>query len=183
MKFVPTSIAGVYIVQPQQFTDERGYFARTYCEKEFAEIGVRDRFVQLNQSFNKIRGTFRGMHYQRPPFAEKKLVRCAAGAISDYVVDIRKGSPTFLQHLQVELSADNMDMILIPEGVAHGFVTLADNTVLLYHHTEFHNPSSEAGIRVDDPRLDLTVTEPITVMSARDKSYPILDPLFRGIEV
>lgn len=183
MKFNSTAISGVYVITPEPRRDERGWFARTFCKREFAEIGVDAEFVQLNQSFNRIKGTFRGMHYQRPPHAEKKLVRCVAGSICDFAVDLRKNSPTFLKTFAVELSAENMDMILIPEGVAHGFITLEDNTSLLYHHTAFYHPGSEEGVRFDDPSIHLKLPTEIKVMSDRDRSYPLLPPNFHGLQL
>lgn len=183
MKFIPTSIQDVFVIKPHIFSDDRGWFGRTFCKKEFAEQGINADLVQLNQSFNRRKGTFRGMHYQVPPFAEKKLVRCVAGAIVDFVVDLRKGSPTFLRNIEVHISAENMDMILIPEGVAHGFYTLEDRTTLIYHHTEYHNPNSERGLRFDDPQIHIPLPGPINVISERDKNYPLLPADFRGIEL
>lgn len=183
MKFEESPIKGVHIVTATPFTDNRGWFARMFCKKEFLEIGVDAEFVQLNQSYNHVKGTFRGMHYQAPPFAEKKLVRCVAGAVIDFVIDLRKNSPTFLQSFCVELSAENMNMILVPEGIAHGFITLTDETSLLYHHTAFHHPASERGVRFDDPRFQLKLPLPIAVMSDRDKGYPLIPAEFSGIEL
>ncbi|MES2681202.1 MAG: dTDP-4-dehydrorhamnose 3,5-epimerase family protein, partial [Bacteroidota bacterium] len=124
MKFTPQSLSGVYLVELHLLKDDRGGFARTYCKREFEQIGHKKEFVQLNQSWNTKKGTIRGMHYQVPPFSEIKLIRCVKGAVLDVVVDIRKNSPTFLQHLAVELSEDNKTMIYLPEGFAHGFQTL-----------------------------------------------------------
>ncbi len=183
MKFITTAIQGVSIIQPHIFSDERGWFGRTFCKKEFAEHGISADLVQLNQSFNRKRGTFRGMHYQVSPFAEKKLVRCVSGAIVDFVIDLRKDSPTFLKYLEVQISAENMDMILIPEGVAHGFYTLEDRTTLIYHHTEYHNPMSERGLRFDDPQINIPLPGQISIISDRDKNYPLLPLDFSGIEL
>ena len=184
MKFLTTSLPGLYLVKLQPHFDERGWFARTFCKEEFNAAGISLDFVQLNQSFNDTKGTFRGLHYQIPPFAEKKLVRCISGGILDFVVDIRKGSPTFLQHTQIELSAANRDMLLIPEGMAHGFLTLENNTSLIYHHTAFHNASSARGLRHDDPRLSLAIpVGTLSVVSPRDLQYPFLSEAFCGLDL
>jgi dTDP-4-dehydrorhamnose 3,5-epimerase len=183
MKFNESPITGVFVVTAQPHLDDRGWFARMFCKNEFREIGIDAEFVQLNQSFNHVTGTFRGMHYQAPPYAEKKLIRCVAGAILDFVIDLRKGSPTFLNSYAIELSAENKTMLLIPEGIAHGFITLEDKTSLLYHHTAVHHPASERGLRFNDPRVKLELPRPITVISDRDKGYPLLENDFVGIVV
>jgi dTDP-4-dehydrorhamnose 3,5-epimerase len=146
MKFTKTSLSGVLEIDLEPFADERGWFARTYCEKEFEAAGLQSKFVQFNHSFNERAGTFRGFHYQVPPHAETKLIRCISGSVMDIVIDLRRGSPTFLKSIQVKLSAENKKMILIPEGFAHGFITLEENSALLYHHTEFYHIESEQGI-------------------------------------
>lgn len=183
MKFIKTPIDGVFVIKPHLFSDDRGWFGRTFCKNEFLDNGMDINFVQLNQSFNRRKGTFRGMHYQVPPFTEKKLIRCVTGSIIDYVVDIREGSPTFLKHFEVCLSADNMDMILVPEGVAHGFYTLEDRTTLIYHHTEFHNAPSERGIRFNDPIINIKLPGPISIISDRDQGYPLLSDQFAGVSI
>jgi len=183
MNFVESFIAGVFTIKPEPFTDERGWFSRMFCKQEFREVGLDIEFVQLNQSFNRVKGTFRGMHFQLPPFAEKKLVRCVAGGVTDFVVDLRMNSPTFMKTMTVDLTAENMNMILIPEGIAHGFITLQDNTSLLYHHTAFHHPPSEGGIRYDDPQLSIELPVPIEVISLRDRSYELLGQNFNGIKI
>ena len=181
MKFAKTIINGVYVISMEPHFDERGWFGRTFCADEFKEVVGAITFVQLNQSFNEKRGTFRGMHYQVPPFAEKKLIRCVSGGVLDIVVDIRRGSPTFLQSFAVELTAENRDMIFIPEGIAHGFITLDDRTSLLYHHTAFHHPDAARGIRYDDPLMKIKLPLAIEVMSGRDRSYENLPANFTGI--
>lgn len=181
MIFTALPLAGAYTVDVQAFSDERGWFARVWCKNEFWEIGHTKEWVQMNHSVSYAKGTLRGMHFQHPPFREIKLVRCIAGAVMDVIVDIRQGSPTFLQWQAVQLSADNNRMIYIPEGFAHGFQTLQDNSALLYHHTEFYTPGAEGGIRYDDPLVGIQWTLPVTVISQRDAGHPLLDHKFKGI--
>lgn len=181
MTFTETALKGGYIVSPTPFSDDRGWFARTYCKHEFAAIGHTKEWVQMNHSFTKEKGTVRGMHFQHPPFGEIKMVRCVAGAVWDVIVDIRKGSPTFLQHLGVELSAANRQMIYIPEGFAHGFQTLEENTELIYHHCEFYQPGVEGGLRYNDPVLNIQWPLRAINVSGRDNDHPLLDENFKGI--
>ena len=135
----------------------------------------------MNHSVSYAKGTLRGMHFQHPPFREIKLVPCIAGTVMDVIVDIRQGSPTFLQWQAVELSAENNRMIYIPEGFAHGFQTLQDNSALIYHHTEFYTPGAEGGIRYDDPLVGIQWTLPVSIISQRDAGHPLLDHKFKGI--
>lgn len=181
MKFNALPLAGLYAVDLKVLKDDRGGFARTFCKKEFEEIGHSKEFVQLNQSWNTKKGTIRGMHFQKPPFKEIKLIRCVKGAVLDVVLDIRKDSRTFLQHIAIELSEDNKTMIYVPEGFAHGFQTLADNSELIYHHTEYYVPDSEGGLRFDDPLLNIKWQLPVTVISERDKNHPLIDKIYKGI--
>jgi dTDP-4-dehydrorhamnose 3,5-epimerase len=181
MKFVPASLKGVYVIDPEPFADSRGWFARTFCKNEFASIGHDKEWVQLNHSFTNRKGTIRGMHYQLPPFREIKLVRCIAGAVWDVVIDIRKDSETFLQWTAVELSAANRKMIYIPEGFAHGFQTLTDDCELIYHHSSFYTPGAEGGIRYDDPAVAINWPLPLTDISDRDLQHPLLNESFKGI--
>jgi dTDP-4-dehydrorhamnose 3,5-epimerase len=181
MKFIPQPLAGVYLVELRLLTDDRGGFARTFCKREFEQIGHKKEFVQLNQSWNTKKGTVRGMHYQVPPFSEIKLIRCIKGAVLDVVVDIRKDSPTFLQHLAVELSEDNKTMIYLPEGFAHGFQTLTDRAELIYHHTEYFTPEADAGLNFNDPLLKINWPLPVSVISEKDKTNKYIDPTFKGI--
>jgi len=181
MKINPTLIAGVYTIDLDIYTDDRGGFARTFCQKEFSAIGFDKHFVQINHSYNHLKGTLRGMHFQHPPYQETKLIRCIKGSVIDVVVDIRKGSPTFLKNIKVELSSDNKRMILIPEGCAHGFQTLEDQTELIYHHTAFYTPNSEGGLRYNDPLLNIQWTLQTSVISNKDQSYPLLNQHFIGI--
>ncbi len=181
MKFIEQPLAGVYIIELNLLSDERGSFARTFCKNELAQIGHHKEFVQLNQSWNTKKGTIRGMHFQTPPYKEIKLIRCVKGAVMDIIVDIRTNSPTFLKHFAVELTEDNKKMIYVPEGFAHGFQTLQDDTQLLYHHSEFYVPNSEQGLRYDDPALSLKWPSIVTIISDRDKNHPLIDKNFKGI--
>lgn len=181
MKFKALALPGLYTIELNVLKDDRGGFARTFCKKEFEEIGHSKEFVQLNQSWNTKKGTIRGMHFQKPPFKEIKLIRCVKGAVLDVVLDIRKDSPTFLQHIAIELSEDNKTMIYVPEGFAHGFQTLEDNSELFYHHTEYYVPDSEGGLRFDDPQLNIKWQLPVTVISERDKNHPLIDKTYKGI--
>ncbi len=181
MIFTPAPLKGCYIIEIEPLGDNRGWFARTYCKKEFAQIGHTKEWVQLNHSFTSQKGTTRGMHYQLPPHSEIKMVRCIAGAVYDVVVDIRKGSPTFLQWFGAEISADNKKMMYIPEGFAHGFRALTDNCELIYHHSEFYTSGAEGGIHYNDPAISIVWPLALTEISARDNNHPMLDSTFKGI--
>lgn len=174
MKFTETKLKGLYVIEPEILSDERGRFARTYCKKEFAKINFEKEFVQMNFSVNYKKGTLRGMHYQLPPYEETKLIRCISGKVFDVAIDLRKNSGTYLQWFGTELSKDNSKMILIPEGFAHGFLTLEDNSELIYHHTEYYNPSAERGIRYDDKSVNIKFPGEVLIVSEKDKSYPII---------
>jgi dTDP-4-dehydrorhamnose 3,5-epimerase len=180
MIFEETMLKGAYIVSLQLLTDTRGGFARTFCKKEFERINHQKEFVQLNHSYNTFKGTIRGMHFQAPPYQEIKLIRCVKGAVLDVIIDLRKNSPTFLQHFKVELSAENKKMMYVPGNFAHGFQTLEDNSELIYHHTQFYTPHADTGLRFDDPLLDIKwPLEPIMV-SEKDKKYKLIDQIFKG---
>jgi len=183
MRFDPTEIKGCFLIQPIPVSDERGWFARVFCEGEALPFLGEVRFVQINHSFNRRKGTFRGMHYQVPPNAEGKLIRCIAGSITDFILDIRENSPTFLKYISVELSAKNQRMIFIPQGCAHGFQTLEDNSELIYHHTSSYNKDADRGIRYDDPRVDMKLQIGIGMISDKDKGYPLLEKNFKGIQL
>lgn len=172
MRFRPLEIAGVVLVEQDRREDDRGFFARTFCRDEFAAAGLPVHFPQCNTSFNARRGTVRGMHFQRPPHEEPKLVRCTRGAIFDAVVDLRPESPTYLAWLGVELSADNGHALYVPPGFAHGFQTLADATDVLYHMGEVFHPDAAGGIRWDDPAVGVRWPLPVSVISERDATYP-----------
>jgi dTDP-4-dehydrorhamnose 3,5-epimerase len=174
VRFVPTSLAGAFIVEPEPFTDERGVFARTFCAREFNDHGLVATFVQCNTSWNARKGTLRGMHFQRAPASEVKLVRCTAGSLVDVIVDLRMGSPTYLQHAAVELSAASRRALYIPEMFAHGFQTLEDDTEVSYQMSEFYTPELGMGLRWDDPRLGIRWPLEVTTMSDKDRSWPLL---------
>lgn len=174
MKFISTGFKELYVIEPLSQRDERGSFTRLYCEKEFSEINFLKKFVQVNSSFNVKKGTLRGLHYQLPPFEETKLIKCVSGKVFDVVVDIREKSATYLKWFGVELSKQNMKMILIPDGFAHGFLTLEDNTELIYCHTEFYNPSAERGICYNDEVLNIQWPSDIIKVSEKDRKYPLI---------
>ncbi|HSZ84679.1 MAG TPA: dTDP-4-dehydrorhamnose 3,5-epimerase [Puia sp.] len=181
MIFSPTKLSGSYIIDINTIVDDRGWFARYYCKKDFEEIGYQKEWVQLNHSFTKYKCSIRGMHYQLPPFSEIKLVRCIHGSVFDVIVDVRKNSATFLQWFGAELSAENKKMIYIPEGFAHGFQTLTDDCELLYHHSEFYVQGAEAGILYNEPLIQIEWPLTVNVISKRDLQHPQLTNSFEGI--
>jgi dTDP-4-dehydrorhamnose 3,5-epimerase len=172
MTFTETRLAGAYIIGMEKLEDERGYFARSWCRREFNEHGLDSALVQCSTSFNRKKGTLRGMHYQSPPFAESKLVRCTRGAIADVIVDLRRSSPTFTQWVSAELTPDNGTMIFVPKGFAHGFQTLADDTEVYYQMSEFHAFGSQRGFRWNDPAAGIEWPLPVSTMSDNDRSLP-----------
>lgn len=174
MIFKPATLAGAYLIEIEPAEDERGHFARLVCGTEFAAHGLVGHFVQTSQSYNRRRGTLRGMHFQNPPHAEVKLVRCTQGAIYDVIVDLRPASPTYLQWEGFELSVTNGQELYIPEGFAHGFITLADHTYVTYQISHPFTPGSAGGLRYDDPVLAIRWPEPVTVISDRDTGWPLL---------
>jgi len=183
MKYIETPLKGAYIIELEPFRDSRGLFARTFCKNEFLKIGHNKEFVQFNHSVTLNKGTIRGMHYQVPPSAEIKLIRCIRGSVNDVIVDIRYGSPTFLKYFGLELNEENMKMIYIPEGFAHGFQTLKDNTQLIYHHTQYYNPEDERAIRYNDPLIKISwLLEPVN-LTEKDKNHPLIDNNFKGIKI
>lgn len=183
MNFIETKLKGAYVIELNPLEDERGMFARVFCKKEFSKIKHDKEFVQFNHSLNEKKGILRGLHYQEPPFAEIKLIRCIRGALFDVIVDIRKSSSTFLQWTGVELSETNMKMMYVPEGFAHGFQTLNDSTELLYHHTNFYEPSAERGIRYNDSMIGIQWPDKVPIISEKDTNYPLLKTGFTGIEL
>jgi len=170
MIFTETKIKGIYIIDPEPLTDERGFFARSFCKEEFQKHGLETDIVQCNISYNKKRGTLRGMHYQVPPFEEAKIVSCTNGSIYDVVLDLRRDSATYCQWVAVELSADNYRMVFIPKGCAHGFQTLVDNTVVYYQMTEVFHPESASGVRWNDPVFGIQWVLDETIISEKDKN-------------
>jgi dTDP-4-dehydrorhamnose 3,5-epimerase len=173
MKFTETKLQGAFIVEPEFLEDERGFFARTWCRHEFEARGLNPRLVQCNISFNRRRGTLRGMHYQVEPYAEAKLVRCTMGAIYDVILDLRPNSATFKEWLAVELTAENRRMLFIPEGLAHGFQTLEDNTEVFYQMSEFYHPECARRVRYDDPAFAIGWPLLVTIVSDKDMIYPL----------
>lgn len=171
MKFTETELKGAYIVELEPIQDERGFFCRSWCQKEFSERGLTSNLVQCNISFNLKKGTLRGMHYQAKPHEEAKLVRCTMGAIYDVIIDIRPESLTFKQWVAVELTPENRKMLYIPEGFAHGFQTLEDNTEVFYQMSEFYHPESARGLRWNDPAFGIKWEIENLTTSSKDKSY------------
>ena len=169
-------LRGAYRIEPELRTDERGFFTRLWCSQEFTAHGLRSDFVQSSLSANRCRGTLRGLHYQRPPHAETKLVRCIHGAAFDCLVDLRPNSPTFKQWCAVELTAENRHAVYIPEGLAHGFQALADNTELLYEITTYYSSPHSAGVRWNDQQLGIRWPLPDNpILSDRDANLPLLE--------
>jgi len=171
MIFKELNLKGTFIIELEKRIDERGFFARTWCRKEFEAYGLVKEMVQANVSFNRKKGTLRGMHYQVAPYEEVKLVRCTRGAIYDVVIDLRLDSPTYKQWVGVELTSENYKMIYVPENFAHGFITLQDNTEVTYLVSEFYSPGSERGIRYNDPAFGIKWPIPVSVISEKDKNW------------
>src|SRR6186713_973912 len=171
MIFTETKLKGAYTIDLERREDSRGFFARAFCQNEFAAHGLKTLIAQANVAFNHVKGTLRGMHFQFPPAAETKLVRCTRGAILDIIVDLRPESPTYLQHIEVELSEDNNRALYVPERFAHGYQVLRDKTETSYQVGEFYTPNAESGLMYNDPRLGLKWPLPITVMSDKDRQW------------
>ena len=174
MIFTETTLSGAFILDLERREDDRGFFARAFCQNEFTDHGLKPLIAQANIAFNKRKGTLRGMHFQFPPAAETKLVRCTRGAIVDIIVDLRPESPTYLQHVAVELSADNHRALYVPERFAHGYQVLEDITETSYQVGEFYTPEAEGGLRHDDPRLGLTWPLAVTEITEKDRAFPLL---------
>ena len=174
MIFRETGLSGAFIVDLEPRTDDRGFFARAFCQREFEAHGLKPLIAQANISFNYRRGTVRGLHFQHPPHAETKFVRCSRGAIVDVIVDLRPESPTYLQHVAVELTAENRRGLYVPERFAHGYQVLEDNTETTYQVGEFYTPGAEDGLRYNDPRLGIDWPLPVTDMSDKDRGWPLL---------
>ncbi|MGH2343915.1 MAG: dTDP-4-dehydrorhamnose 3,5-epimerase [Chloroflexota bacterium] len=172
MIFQSTPLVGVYVIEPELLTDFRGSFARTWCKREFERHGLNPRLVQCNISFNRRKGTLRGMHYQEAPFAEAKLIRCTRGAIFDVALDLRPDSSTFRRHFAAVLSAENRKMLYIPEGYAHGFQTLEDDTEVFYQMSEYYTADYGRGVRWNDPTFAIPWPEDERTIIDRDNSYP-----------
>jgi dTDP-4-dehydrorhamnose 3,5-epimerase len=177
MIFRETRIPDVWVVDPERHVDERGFFARTWDTREFAERGLNGSLVQCSVSFNAVRGTLRGLHYQAPPHEEAKLVRCTAGAIFDVAIDLRPDSPSYRAWFGLELSADNRLALYVPEGCAHGFLTLADEAEVFYQMSEFWVPDAARGARFDDLAFGIEWPGEIAVVNERDRTYPDFESL------
>ena len=175
MIFKETELPGAFLIEPEPHWDERGFFARTFCQREFECQGLAFSFVQSNLCFNRHRGTLRGLHYQTTPHAEAKLVRCTAGAIYDVILDLRLGSPTRGRWAAMELSAESYRMLYVPKGLAHGFLTLHEDTEVFYEMSEFYTPETVRGIRWDDPAFAVRWPMVPTLLSPRDRSFPDFD--------
>ena len=171
MIFTETKIKGVYIIEPELLTDERGFFARSFCKEEFQKHGLEIDIVQCNISYNKKKGTLRGMHYQAPPFEEAKIVSCTKGTIYDVVIDLRKGSETYMHWIANEMSDKNFKMVYIQKGCAHGFQTLDDNSIVYYQMTEYVHPECAQGLRWDSPSIGVVWPVPAMIISEKDKNY------------
>ncbi len=174
MIFVETELKGAFVLELERREDNRGFFARAFCQKEFEAHGLKPTIAQANVASNRLKGTIRGMHFQYPPAAETKLVRCTRGAILDIIVDLRPESPTYLRHIAVELSEDNQRALYVPERFAHGYQVLRDNTDTSYQVGEFYTPGVEGGLRYDDPALGLRWPLPVTVISDKDREWASL---------
>ena len=174
MLLTPTTIDGVVVVTPERHSDERGFFARTFCAREFEEAGLRPHVAQANVSYNNHAGTLRGLHFQRPPAAEAKLVRCTRGRVYDVAVDLRPASPSFLRHVGVVLDAEEHNALYVPEGCAHGYLTLEDGCEVTYQVSEFYSPGVEGGLRWNDPALAIAWPAAVRVISEKDANWPDL---------
>ncbi len=181
MKFTETKLAGAFVIDLEPHSDNRGYFARTFCAREFEAHGLKPAIAQCNVAYNRLRGTVRGMHFQFPPHAETKLVRVTRGAIVDIIVDLRPESPTYLQHVAVELSASNRRALYVPERFAHGYQALEDDTETTYQVGEFYAPGFEGGLSPFDARLGLSWPLEVTEMSAKDRAWASLDAVEREL--
>jgi len=181
MQFEKTNFAGLFIIKPNVLGDCRGWFMRTFSTDLFKKeiTNFNSTWVQINHSFNEKKGTWRGFHFQNTPFQETKLIRCISGSVLDFALDLREGSKTFLKVFSVEISQKNKVMIYIPKGFAHGFLTLEDNSELIYMHDEYYHQESELGIRYNDPLLSINI-QPL-IISARDQNHKLLSNNFKGI--
>ena len=176
MIFQRAPVLDAYVIEPERKSDERGFFARTWCREEFARAGIDCDMVQASVSHNRRAGTVRGLHFAWPPAREAKLVRCERGAVFDVIVDLRADSPTYLRHFSIVLDGDQRNALYIPPGLAHGFQTLADDTDVLYMMTEAYRPELADGVRHDDPAFGISWPRPATVVIERDRRYPDFDP-------
>jgi dTDP-4-dehydrorhamnose 3,5-epimerase len=181
MIFNPTPLKGAFTIDVTPFQDNRGFFTRTFCEKEFAAHDLVQHFVQANHSGTHGKGVIRGMHFQHSPFCEVKLVKCVQGGIFDVIVDVRKGSPTFLQWFGAELTAENKKMMYVPAGFAHGFQSLTDYSEITYMVSDFYNKESEGGIKYDDASVNIQWPLPVSLVSDKDLAIPLVNSNFNGV--
>ncbi|MBP7865036.1 MAG: dTDP-4-dehydrorhamnose 3,5-epimerase [Acidobacteria bacterium] len=182
MIFNATPLPGAYVVEVEPLRDARGFFARTFCLREFASVGFRGSIVQVNHSRTRRKGTIRGMHYQAPPACEAKIIRCIRGTVFDVMLDLRRGSPTFLRWHGVELSAASLRTVFIPEGFAHGFQALTAGAEMLYLHSAYYSPDHERGLRFDDPAAAIRWPLPPGPISPRDRGFPPVGRDFEGVQ-
>src|SRR5215469_2161379 len=176
MIFEETPLRGAYVIEPERINDHRGFFARVWCKKELERRGLNSELSQSNIGFSHVKGTLRGLHFQKPPHAESKIVRCTRGSIFDVIVDLRPESPTYKRWFGIELSDENGKMLYVAEGMAQGYMTLQDNTEINYHTTEFFNAEAASGVRFDDPVLGIRWPMSATAVSEQDRSWPLLIP-------
>jgi dTDP-4-dehydrorhamnose 3,5-epimerase len=175
VRFTPTDLPGAFVIDLEPHEDDRGFFARSFCQHEFEDYGLKPAIAQANLAYNRLKGTVRGMHFQIPPAAETKLVRATRGAILDVIVDLRPESPTYLEHISVELTEENYRALYVPERFAHGYQALADGTETSYQVGEFYSPAHERSLPHDDPQLGLEWPLNVTVISEKDRNAPALD--------
>lgn len=176
MIFERTGVQGVQVIRMEEHMDDRGFFARVFCRREFEEQGLPGEFLQSSLAYNRVKGTLRGLHYVASPCAESKLIRCTAGRVFDVLADLRPESPSYLKHLAVELSAVNRIMLFAPPGVAHGYLTLEENAEMLYSMSTYYQPEFDRGVRWDDPALAIQWPEPVHIISNRDRNLPNCNP-------
>jgi dTDP-4-dehydrorhamnose 3,5-epimerase len=181
MLFTETRLKGAFIVDIDRREDDRGFFGRVFCQKEFEDRGLEPNMVQASAGRSIRRGTLRGMHFQFPPAIEAKLVHCMSGAVLDVIVDLRPESPTYLQHVAVELSSDNLRALYVPGRFAHGYQTLQDDATIVYHASAFYAPSAESGLRYDDPQLAIAWPLPVSAISRKDRDFQLLDDIRRDL--
>lgn len=183
MKFTETKLKNLFVIELTPYKDDRGMFSRLFCKNEFKEINFLKDIVQINHSITKKTGAIRGLHFQHPPKSETKIIRCLKGSIFDVAVDIRKNSPTFLQWHGEILSGANMKSYYLPDGFAHGFQVLEENSELLYLHTEFYNPDYEGGLNYKDPALNIKWPLSTSDVSERDENFPFINNTFKGVQI
>lgn len=175
MIFKETTLPGAYVIEPEKIGDERGYFARIWCERELQQHGLKADLAQSNVGFSHRKGTLRGLHFQKPPYAEVKIVRCTRGAIFDVIVDLRPDSQTYKGWFGVELSDENSRMIYVPEGFAQGYITLTDNTEMNYHTSEFYNAEAASGVRYNDIAIGIRWPLIPSIISQQDRNWPLIE--------